>query len=205
MRRPIRLKIFGITLVLLALMVAVTWLSVLNSRQLNNQVRALSDVYLPLQQQVASVEILIRQQMVHMERVLLGMEAARPDPAFLAKESEGFDHRGINADQIVDSSLRMLGEAEAGGDIDLDRVTLAVLKQQLPNLQTARQDFHRSFRLYQIEAEEGTRRSANLVRETCCGKRTSLTGRSARPSTCSTSSPPTRPPGPRPRRNGRSG
>lgn len=164
MRRPIRLKIFSITLVLLALMVVVTWLSVLNSRQLNNQVRALSDVYLPLQNQVASVEILIRQQMVHMERVLLGMEAARPDAAFLAKESEGFDARGVNADQIVDSSLRMLGEAEKDGGIRLDEVTVAVLKQQLPNLQTARQDFHRTFRLYQIEVEEGTRRSANLVR-----------------------------------------
>jgi len=165
MRRPIRLKIFGITLVLLALMVAVTWLSVLNSRQLNNQVRALSDYYLPLQQQVASVEILIRQQMVHMERVLLGMQAAQPDAAFLAKESEGFDARGVNADQIVDSSLRMLGEAGADGGIELDRVTLAVLGKQLPAIQRARQDFHRSFRLYQIEAEEGNRRSASLVRE----------------------------------------
>ena len=165
MRRPIRLKIFSITLVLLALMVVVTWLSVLNSRQLNNQVRALADVYLPLQNQVASVEILIRQQMVHMERVLLGMQAARPDQAFLEKESSDFDARGINADQIVDSSLRMLGEAEKDPAIQLDSVTLAVLKQQLPNLQTARQDFHRTFRLYQIEAEEGTARSAGLVRE----------------------------------------
>jgi hypothetical protein len=43
-------------------------------------------LYLPLQQQVASVEILIRQQIVHMERVLAGMEVARPDPEFLAKE-----------------------------------------------------------------------------------------------------------------------
>jgi len=176
MRRPIRLKIFGITLVLLALMLAVTWLSVLNSRQLNNQVRALSDYYLPLQQQVASVEILIRQQMVHMERVLLGMEAARPDAAFLARESEGFDNRGINADQIVDSSLRMLGEAEADQAIDLDRVTLAVLGRQLPAIQTARQDFHRSFRLYQIEAEEGTSRSANLVRENLLREKDKLDG-----------------------------
>ena len=165
MRRPIRLKIFSITLVLLAMMVVVTWLSVLNSRQLNNQVRALADIYLPLQQQVASVEILIRQQMVHMERVLLGMQAARPDPEFLERESSGFDARGINADQIVDSSLRMLGEAEQDASIELDQVTLAVLKQQLPNIQTARQDFHRTFRLYQIEAEEGTARSAKLVRE----------------------------------------
>jgi class 3 adenylate cyclase len=176
MRRPIRLKIFSITLVLLALMVVVTWLSVLNSRQLNNQVRALADVYLPLQNQVASVEILIRQQMVHMERVLLGMEAVRPDPAFLAKESADFDARGINADQIVDSSLRMLAEWEQAGDIRLEKVTLAVLKQQLPNLQIARQDFHRTFRLYQIEVEEGTARSASLVRENLRREKDKLDG-----------------------------
>lgn len=166
MRLPISLKIFSITTALLALMVVVTWLSVLNFHQLNNQVRALSDYYLPLQQQVASVEILIRQQMVHMERMLAGMEAARPDPEFLAKESNSFDMRGVNADQIVDSSLRMLAEAEAEKGIELDRVTLAVLGKQLPAIQTARQHFHMTFRLFQIEAEEGTPRSQRIVRET---------------------------------------
>jgi len=165
MRLPISLKIFSITTALLVLMVVVTWLSVLNFRQPNNQVRALSDWYLPLQQQVASVEILIRQQMVHMERVLAGMEVARPDPEFLARESNGFDMRGVNADQIVDSSLRMLGEAEAQQDIELDRVTLAVLGKQLPAIQTARQHFHMSFRQFQIEAEEGTPRSEKIVRD----------------------------------------
>ncbi|MDO9008993.1 MAG: adenylate/guanylate cyclase domain-containing protein [Thiobacillus sp.] len=166
MRLPISLKIFSITTALLALMVVVTWLSVLNFHQLNNQVRALADYYLPLQQQVASVEILIRQQIVHMERVLAGMEVARPDPEFLAAESNGFDMRGVNADQIVDSSLRMLGEAEAEKGIELDRVTLAVLGKQLPAIQAARQHFHMTFRLFQIEAQEGTPRSQKIVRET---------------------------------------
>ena len=165
MRLPISLKIFSITLALLVLMVIVTWLSVLNFRQLNNQVRALADTYLPLQQQVASVEILIRQQMVHMERVMAGMEIVKPDPAFLEQESTGFDMRGINADQIIDSSLRMLAEAEAQQDIELDRVTLAVLGKQLPGIQTARQNFHRTFRQFQIEAEEGTPRSEKIVRD----------------------------------------
>ena len=165
MRLPISLKIFSITTALLALMVVVTWLSVLNFRQLNNQVRALSDYYLPLQQQVASVEILIRQQIVHMERVMAGMEAAKPDADYLAKESNGFDMRGVNADQIVDSSLRFLAEAEAEKGIALDRVTLAVLGKQLPAIQTARQHFHMTFRLFQIEAEEGTPRSQKIVRE----------------------------------------
>jgi class 3 adenylate cyclase len=166
MRLPISLKIFSITTALLLLMVVVTWLSVLNFRHLNNQVRALADYYLPLQQQVASVEILIRQQIVHMERVMAGMEVARPDPEFLAKESNGFDMRGVNADQIVDSSLRFLAEAEAEKGIELDRATLAVLGKQLPAIQTARQHFHRTFRLFQIEAEEGTPRSQKIVRET---------------------------------------
>lgn len=165
MRLPISLKIFSITLALLALMIVVTWLSVLNFRNLNNQVRALSDWYLPLEQQVASVEILIRQQMVHMERVLAGMEVAHPDAEYLARESNGFDMRGVNADQIIDSSLRMLGEAEAQQDIRLDRVTLAVLARQLPAIQTARQHFHASFRQFQIEAEEGNPRSEKRVRE----------------------------------------
>jgi adenylate cyclase len=164
MRRPIRLKIFSITLALLALMVIVTWLSVLNLRQLNNQVRALADYYLPLQEQVASVEILIRQQMVHMERILAGMQAASPDAEFLAREARDFDLRGINADQIVDSSLRLLEEAKADRSIRLDEVTLAVLTRQLPAIQTARQRFHATFREYQIEAEEGTPRSQKVVR-----------------------------------------
>ena len=170
MRLPISLKIFSITTSLLALMVVVTWLSVLNFRQLNNQVRALADYYLPLQQQVASVEVLIRQQMVHMERLIAvktaaGMEVARPDAEFLARESNGFDMRGVNADQIVDSSLRMLGEAGAEKGIEFDRVTLALLGKQLPAIQTARQHFHMTFRLFQIEAEEGTPRSEKIVRD----------------------------------------
>jgi class 3 adenylate cyclase len=174
MRLPISLKIFSITTSLLALMVVVTWLSVLNFRQLNNQVRALSDYYLPLQQQVASVEILIRDQMVHMERVMAGMEVAKPDPEFLAKESNAFDMRGINADQIVDSSLRMLGEAEAEKGIELDRVTLAVLGKQLPSIQTARQHFHMTFRQFQIEAQEGTPRSQKIVREALLREKDSI-------------------------------
>lgn len=165
MRLPISLKIFSITTALLVLMVVVTWLSVFNFRQLNNQVRALSDYYLPLQQQVASVEILIRDQMVHMERVMAGMELAKPDPEFLAKESNAFDMRGINADQIIDSSLRMLGEAEAEKGIELDRVTLAVLGKELPAIQTTRQHFHATFRQFQIEAQEGTPRSEKIVRD----------------------------------------
>lgn len=174
MQRPIRLKIFSITASLLGLMVIVTWLSVLNFRQLNNQVRALSDYYLPLQEQVASVEILIRQQMVHMERLLAGMQANNPDLEYLSRESNHFDNRGVNADQVVDSSLRMLSEASSAKDIKLDNVTLAILGRQLPAIQTARQRFHAAFRMFQIEAEEGTPRSQKIMRDTLLKEKDSV-------------------------------
>ena len=73
--------------------------------------------------------------------------------------------RGINADQIVDSSLRMLNDAEAEKGIELDRVTLAVLGKELPAIQTTRQHFHATFRQFQIEAQEGTPRSEKIVRD----------------------------------------
>ena len=174
MQRPIRLKIFSIIAALLGLMVIVTWLSVLNFRNLNNQVRALSDYYLPLQEQVASVEILIRQQMVHMERLLAGMDAVNPDKEALAQESNNFDMRGINADQVIDSSLRMLAEAKAAPGIQLDEVTLAVLDGQLPVIQTARQRFHAAFRMFQIEAEEGTPRSQKIMHDTLMQEKSSV-------------------------------
>ena len=176
MRRPISLKIFSITLALLLLMGVVTWISVFNLRLLNNQVHALADYYLPLQQQVASVEILVRQQMVHMERVIAGREAVKPDAAFLEKENRDFDARGINADQIVDSSLNLLKEADAASNIELDRVTLALLSRQLPTIQDARQNFHRTFRLFQIEVDEGNRRSEALMREALLRDKDALDG-----------------------------
>ena len=137
MKRPISLRIFSVAAVLLMLMVVVTWLSVLN----------------------------FRQQMVHMERRLAEYSKSAPDQKFIAGESGLFDDRGVNAGQIVDSSLRLLAKGEAATDIELDRVTLAVPGRQLPNIQLNRQRFHATFRRFAIEAKEGNSRSVRLVRE----------------------------------------
>ncbi|MGA0024084.1 MAG: hypothetical protein ACO3F9_05495, partial [Burkholderiales bacterium] len=60
-RRPISLKVYSIALGLLALMVLVSALSAHNMKTLNNEVAALAKYYLPLDQQVSSVDTLIRQ------------------------------------------------------------------------------------------------------------------------------------------------
>ena len=165
MQRPISLKIYSITLSLLVLMVVVTGLSARNLRNLNNEITALSSYYIPLDQQVASVETLIRQQVVHLERILLLMQSRERDRATIDEEKELFDQRGVNADQVIDSSVRLIEQALSSPSVEVDRVAITVLKEELPDIQTARQNFHAIFRQFLIEAEEGNLRSVRIARD----------------------------------------
>jgi len=164
-RRPISLKVYSITLSLLVLMVLVTALSARNLRVLNNEVAALSTYYIPLDQQAGSVETLVRQQIVHVERILLLLQAAKPDRAAIEEEKKLFDQRGINADQVIDSSDKLIDQALADGEITVDRVALTLLRQQLPDIQAARQDLHATFGQFLTEATEGNPRSVRVVHQ----------------------------------------
>jgi len=164
MRRPISLKVYSITLVLLVLMVVVSALSAHNLTSLNNEVAALARFYIPLDQQVASVETLMRQQIVHVERILLLHQLRPGDKTSIEHESTLFDQRGVNADQVIDSSLRLTEEALATPGAGVDRVAMTVLKNVLPDIQTARQQLHATFREFLVEAEEGNPRSLKIVR-----------------------------------------
>jgi class 3 adenylate cyclase len=177
MRRPISLKVYSITLSLLILMVIVTALSARNLRSLNNEVAALSRYYIPLDQQAGSVDALVRQQIVHLERILLLLQSGKRDKAAIDAEKRLFDQRGINADQVVDSSLRMVDEALTNREIRVNRVALAVLKQELPDIQEARQNFHASFAQFLVEAEEGNPRSVKVVRDAILRDRDAINAR----------------------------
>jgi adenylate cyclase len=177
MRRPISLKVYSITLSLLILMVIVTALSARNLRSLNNEVAALSRYYIPLDQQAGSVDALVRQQIVHLERILLLLQSGKRDKAAIDAEKRLFDQRGINADQVVDSSLRMVDEALTNREIRVNRVALAVLKQELPDIQEARQNFHAGFAQFLVEAEEGNPRSVKVVRDAILRDRDAINAR----------------------------
>ncbi|MGH8699713.1 MAG: adenylate/guanylate cyclase domain-containing protein [Burkholderiales bacterium] len=177
MRRPISLKVYSIALGLLVLMAVVTGLSARNLRILNNEVAALAGFYIPLDQQIGSVETLVRQQVVHFERILLLMQVRDRDRAALEQEKRLFDERGVNADQVIDSSLRLIEQALASPGIDVDRVAFAVLKDELPDIQTTRQHFHATFRQFLIEAEEGNPRSIKVVRDAMVREKEAINAR----------------------------
>jgi adenylate cyclase len=165
MRRPISLKVYSIALGLLVLMVVVTELSARKLKILNNEVAALSGYYVPLDQQMGSVDTLVRQQMVHVERILLLLQARQLDQAAIEQEKNLFDARGINADQTIDSSLTLIKEALSSPQVNVNRVAFTVFEEELPDIQTARQHFHATFRQFLIEAEEGNPRSIKVVRD----------------------------------------
>jgi len=170
-RRPISLKVYSIALGLLALMVLVSALSAHNLKSLNNEVAALAKYYLPLDQQVSSVDTLIRQQNVHFERILLLQQLSPGDKAAIARENELFDQRGINADQVIDSSILLVTEALGSTETRVDQVTLALLRDMLPNIQSSRQEFHAVFRNFLTEAQEGNPRSLKVVRDALARER----------------------------------
>jgi adenylate cyclase len=177
LRRPISLKVYSITLSLLVLMVVVTALSARNLRSLNNEVAALSRYYIPLDQMAGSVDALVRQQIVHLERILLLLQSPRRDKAAIAAEKRLFDQRGVNADQVVDSALRTVEEALGQREIRVTRAALSVLQQELPDIQGARQDFHASFAQFLVEAEEGNPRSLKIVRDAIVRDRDQINAR----------------------------
>ena len=165
MQRPISLKVYSVAVSLLALMIIVTGLSARNLKSLNNEVMALSEYYIPLDQQVGGVETLIRQQAVHLERILLLQRLGGDDRAALEQETKLFDDRGVNADQIVDSSMRLIEKGLASESVQVDRAAFDLLRKELPAIQTARQNLHATFRKFLTEAEEGNPRSIQIVRE----------------------------------------
>jgi len=165
MRRPISLKVYSIALSLLALMIIVTGLSAYNLKNLNNEVMALSEYYIPLDQSIGSVDTQLRQQNVYLERILGLQLAKQHDRSAIEKESDLFDEHGVNADQFIDASVRLVDQGLSSTTVDVDRVAFAVLQKSLPDIQTVRQHFHATFRQFLIEADAGNPRSIQIMRD----------------------------------------
>lgn len=129
--RPISLKIFSIALGLLALMAIVATLSARNLRQVNQQLKALADYYIPLSQSVTTVEINVRQQLIHLERLVLLQQGRHADLAALKREKTAFDSRSGDVEAEIALALRVAAEALAAAHGEADRRELARLEPEI--------------------------------------------------------------------------
>jgi adenylate cyclase len=162
MRRPISLKIFSIALGLLALMGIVTGIGAFNLRKVNDEVQALSDYYIPLEQSMSRVEIALRSQINHLERLLL-LEQSRPRNAkAIDDEISQFEMRGKDLQQEVDSSSNLVAQAVARGSA-VDQIELALLRKELPDIVDAHRHLQDTVQSYLKEARAGDPRALALL------------------------------------------
>lgn len=101
-RRPIGVKILGITLVLLLLMGVVTHSSNSNLKQLNSELSILSEYYIPLDQSVSDLRVSYLTQIMSLERVLSSrpkqsLDMARQEGEKFAKEMPSCSREDLRA------------------------------------------------------------------------------------------------------------
>ncbi len=165
MKRPISLKIFSIAIGLLILMGIVSGLSARNLNKINREVSALSEFYLPLDQRLASVGRHVRDQLLHLER-LLQFHQTKASPAALEQEKRLFAETGAHVEQEIAAAQRVVQDAVSSAHFEIDPVKNAVLQKELPDILTAHQHLQDTVALFLTEAQEGSRRSIHLIHGT---------------------------------------
>ena len=114
-RRPISVKIFGIALGLLALMAVVTSLSERNLRKVNNEIEALAEYYIPLSHLISKMEVDVRSQIIHLERLVLLQQFQQVDAAALKQEKSSFEEKGKD----VDGEVARRAAGSGGEDLEV--------------------------------------------------------------------------------------
>ena len=174
MKRPISIKIFSIALGLLVLMAIVSGLSSRNLSKANNEILALSTYYIPLEHRMASVKNHVRDQIIHMERLLQLREVKTPDMAAVEQERQLFEEKGTQADQEVDAALSLVDQAVSSTRIEVDPVKIAILQKELPDILAAHQHLHETVLLFLEEQKHGNKRSVHLVHEAIVKEKASV-------------------------------
>ena len=163
-RRPIRLKVLGIALVLLVLMLAVTAFSAYNLRKVNNEVRILSDYYIPIEQNLSRVEVAVQREVIRLERMIALSLVPKPDARAMEVERLGFAERGTQAHNAVEEVGRLIGEGLASSRLEEDRAAFARLRTETTQVAAAHESLQATVASFLAELAGGSRRSAEIGR-----------------------------------------
>ena len=161
--RPISFKIFGIALALLALMAIVTSLSQRNLRQVKNEVDALAEYYIPLSHLVSQMEIDVRAQIIHLERLILLQQFQQVDTTALKQEKSLYDAQGKNVDEEVAAALKLVAEASVSATAQFDKLELARLDPQIRDVQRAHHHLQASVLDFLSEVKRGNPQAVHVL------------------------------------------
>ncbi|HEY3196986.1 MAG TPA: HAMP domain-containing protein, partial [Nitrospirales bacterium] len=165
MRPTISVKIFGIALGLLILMAVVTGLSALNLKKVNNEVLALADYYIPLEQRMGAIQSAVRDELIHVGRLMQLLREKSTDVKTLGEERQLLEEKAAQVNQEVVDAVQLIEKALASSEIDVNREHFAALRSGLPDIATAHNQLHDTITLLLTEMEQGNERSVRVVRD----------------------------------------
>ena len=138
-RIPIRFKIFGMTLSLLALLGLVAYSSQKRLQRVSNTVDDFADYVVPIANAVSEVNVHTLEQEVHFER-LLKLHARVPlDVPQIQKEWQQFAARSQQVEQIIQSAIALTQEGLSQSSIQLDRQEFTTLAALLTHIEQEHQ------------------------------------------------------------------
>lgn len=165
MRITIGRKIFGILVILLLLMAAVATVSTVNIDRVSDEMLVLAHYYIPLMQSIGHIRKHALHQLIQYEQMAQLYGRAPRDFEEIERLKRSFEERGASVDREVEEGLRLIEEALAHTDFDVDRVTLAALQPALRTLEREHQQFHDHVFLILQEWELGNAERAELLEE----------------------------------------
>jgi class 3 adenylate cyclase len=170
-QRPISLKIFSIALGLLVLMVAVTTISTRNLSQVKNEVGALAEYYIPLSHKVSRIEADVRQQIIHLERIILIQQFGRANADRLKQEQTLFDEMGKNVEAEVEAALSLVAQAAATATLQEDKLELARTDPEIQDVKRAHHHLQESVLKFLAEIKQGDREAVHVLHQVLAEER----------------------------------
>jgi len=165
MRPTISVKIFGIALGLLVLMAIVTGLSALNLKKVNNEVLALADYYIPLEQRMGAIQSAVRDELIHVGRLMQLLREKSADVNTLGEERQLLEEKATQVNKEVADAVQLIEKALASSEIEVDRQHFAALRAGLPDIAMAHTQLHDTITQLLTEMEHGNERSVRVVRD----------------------------------------
>jgi adenylate cyclase len=165
MRPTISVKIFSIALALLALMALVTTLSAMNLKKVKNEVLALADYYIPLEQRMGAVQSALRDELIQFYRLMQLLREKSADGQTLGEERQLLELKAAQVNQEVTEALQLIDRVLASSTIEVNKERSAGLRKGLLDIVTAHNQLHETMTLLLTETEQGNERSVRVVRD----------------------------------------
>ncbi len=173
-QRPISIKIFSIALGLLLLMALVTMLSTRNLARVNDEVGALAEFYIPLSHQISQMEVDVRSQVIHLERIILIHQRQEVDSAGLKLEQAKFEQYGHDIQLEVATAMDLVAQAAISAKTEGERLELARLEPMIRNVGKAHQHLEASVLDFLSEVKHGTPQAVHILHRVIVEERTNF-------------------------------